>query len=482
MRVGVGRVDSAPNNSRVYSPVEAKFLPALGKLRIGSPSTDGIVAVGVEKRQLDEESKKEPEKPLTKLARLTSAPEQMSDLLLKDLPDDIIDEVMEQLAKTDCKSVPNLCAVNKRFGKLCKEANIVFWVLLLKNNRWVHMYFFNVMYHNRFEIDALSLKDMFAVCCRIDASPWDEKSSPDVDWIRIYEAATSFLQVENHNFNILTDIEMQEILGDGGKPFVNFKDFAAFVDAIVSPHVPDTTKTILLNIGSNTIEENNLVSLYLLRMHHQERLVDWPCVYAPGGLTPSLYRRGQIAGGYSILRRRPVQQDMNLLMELKRETKVIENDYFKGANLTGLICVLPPNVEVIKEGAFEGANLSLEMFPRKLESIQKNAFKESALICDSLPQTLKHIGESAFENCGQVTFKNLPESIVTIGKRAFYYCLLVRFANVQESTEIGDKAFAGCPALSIEFLQRLVDYRKGNAIEDRQLSRLEDEWRRLSAS
>ena len=379
--------------------------------------------------------------------------------LLEELPPELQVLVAAHVASGDCEAIQALCSIDSRFVALCDASNDAFWTACLEFNGWSLVARFKSLYETRLQTSRkMSAKEVFAVCCRIGASKWDTSATFGVDSTRVEQSAERFLTFEKHDFDQLPKLHRPKNTPES--PFVRFDDFAAFLDAVLSPLVPEETKECLLNVNMpvgmtrdrHWEERRQLSRLYLLRLYYCERLLTWPCIFAPGGHTPFKFYTGQALDCLGF------EEPTRSLKRLSRDTTVIEEFQFCGENLSLLICVLPRELKRIEKTAFLHTVLELDMLPESLEFIGKLAFSKSTLRCRKLPEGLKHIGDGAFKGCDNVAFEVLPDSVESIGK----------------------EAFANCPSLPIQFLRQLWERNFQNAIGRSEWDRLHNPQHSLS--
>ena len=95
-----------------------------------------------------------------------------------------------------------------------------------------------------------------------------------------------------------------------------------------------------------------------------------------------------------------------------------------------------------------GALTSVDL-PEGLTEIGSSAFSNcTALTAIRLPAALRTVGASAFNNCIALTAVTLPDSVASVGGAAFQYCSALTSLEMAGSAAIGQRAFAGCTALS----------------------------------
>ena len=153
------------------------------------------------------------------------------------------------------------------------------------------------------------------------------------------------------------------------------------------------------------------------------------------------------------------------------KVKKIGRYAFSGTMLSGAL-VIPDDVEVIEEGAFQSTNISSLELPHHLKTIGHGAFSDCSSLSGGLylPETLESLGSSAFSNCkllsgplaipseikeipsscfsscgfnGDLT---IPEGVIKVGSYAFSWCsqLNGRLSLPISLKEIGGSAFSGC--------------------------------------
>lgn len=125
----------------------------------------------------------------------------------------------------------------------------------------------------------------------------------------------------------------------------------------------------------------------------------------------------------------------------------VENkDIFDG------IVIIPNNIRVIGDGAFEGKKrLKIIVLPKNLKIIGKKAFKNcTGLKSINLPNTLEDIGAGAFLGATSLKKIKLPKKISKLNDEVFSYCTNLKHINFpQNLTEIGNSTFLNCESLKI---------------------------------
>ena len=110
--------------------------------------------------------------------------------------------------------------------------------------------------------------------------------------------------------------------------------------------------------------------------------------------------------------------------------------------------VLPQNLTIIPENAFNGSAIVSILIPNSVESIGNKAFYWcSSLASVSLPMSLTSIGDSAFSGCSAMACDLiLPAKLQTIGQYAFNACSkLTGSLTIPDSVvSLGEYAFSKC--------------------------------------
>ncbi len=120
--------------------------------------------------------------------------------------------------------------------------------------------------------------------------------------------------------------------------------------------------------------------------------------------------------------------------------------FFVNASVTGELS-LPNTVTEIAAYAFAASKVSKVIFNENLEIIGEGAFKNAQVITVQFTgEKVKSIPDSAFEK-SWLTEINLPVSVLSIGADAFAGSAIHTFKG-DGLTEIGDRAFTGCNALT----------------------------------
>lgn len=106
-------------------------------------------------------------------------------------------------------------------------------------------------------------------------------------------------------------------------------------------------------------------------------------------------------------------------------------------------------VTTIGEYAFSDCtSLTAVTIPEGVTCIEMWAFGYcTSLVSVSIPESIVSIGASAFDSCTILSDADIPEGVISIGSYAFNKCAIASVEISQNVTEIGFRAFAGCPEL-----------------------------------
>lgn len=126
-------------------------------------------------------------------------------------------------------------------------------------------------------------------------------------------------------------------------------------------------------------------------------------------------------------------------------TKIGDSAFFNCKNLTQIM--LPEGVDEIGDFAFFNCkSLRQIVLPKGVTRIGKSAFEYCKSLTEiTLSEGLTEIGIEAFRNCVHLKRIEIPDSVVKIGAFAFQNCINLETIFVESTTEIGIKAFEGCP-------------------------------------
>ncbi|MDE6075181.1 MAG: leucine-rich repeat domain-containing protein, partial [Clostridia bacterium] len=153
---------------------------------------------------------------------------------------------------------------------------------------------------------------------------------------------------------------------------------------------------------------------------------------------------------------------------------VIGPNAFSGSVMAdGVDTIALTGITKIGAGAFYGLEGLKEItLPGELTEIADNAFAGTSLETITIPAGVKKIGANAFANCSNlatinfesgsqleeigarafqrtaITSLDLPESVKKIGNEAFWRSANLTEVNIPAVTEMGQRAFALCPALT----------------------------------
>lgn len=145
--------------------------------------------------------------------------------------------------------------------------------------------------------------------------------------------------------------------------------------------------------------------------------------------------------------------------------------YYQGTMPEAYTAIIPENVTVINENAFNGyKNLIAVGFNEHITHIGDYAFKGcSNMGFITLPWDLVSIGDGAFLSCtGKVGPLIITNAVTTIGKYAFGYCTgITKLAIGKSVKRIAPSAFSGCSNVTaIEWNAIHYDDSKDSFAED----------------
>ena len=129
----------------------------------------------------------------------------------------------------------------------------------------------------------------------------------------------------------------------------------------------------------------------------------------------------------------------------------IENGVLKKYNGHDEWVIIPDNVSVIGEGAFERNKVVESIsFPKSLKNIEKKAFA----YCDNLDGVsfksecqLESIGVASFYGCEKMRCFNMPDTVSKIDNYAFAQCKNIMEISLPNITTVPFGAFEGCENL-----------------------------------
>ena len=143
--------------------------------------------------------------------------------------------------------------------------------------------------------------------------------------------------------------------------------------------------------------------------------------------------------------------------KLEAKASVIPPYWYEGLDADEF--VVPENVKIIANNAFEYSNIKKIIFNERLETIGANASKSSNLgeIVQPEVNNLKEIGEYAFQGCRFQKFK-LPVGFTEIKPNSFQSCSMLEEMDIPHTvTRIGGYAFYGCHRLKFSGLSENLD-------------------------
>ncbi len=123
-------------------------------------------------------------------------------------------------------------------------------------------------------------------------------------------------------------------------------------------------------------------------------------------------------------------------------------------NCCGLADVaFPPCLLAIGESTFAGtSSLSSIILPDNLSVIGDRAFQYSNIDEVSIPANTESIGRYAFANCNNLMSVIIDGENPTLGEGVFFYCSKLYSLSFKRQTEIPDLAYAGTDALNLKTL------------------------------
>lgn len=125
--------------------------------------------------------------------------------------------------------------------------------------------------------------------------------------------------------------------------------------------------------------------------------------------------------------------------------------------------VIPGNVRLITNNAFEKTNIQSVVISNTVEAIYDNAFlncKELKTVSFADNSIITSIGKNAFSNCTSLTTISLPTSIVEIQEYAFYRCINLQSIDLSfdNINKISAHCFEACNSLSnVKFSNTLTE-------------------------
>ena len=107
--------------------------------------------------------------------------------------------------------------------------------------------------------------------------------------------------------------------------------------------------------------------------------------------------------------------------------------------------VIPADVKIIGESAFNSSGITSLVLPHGVTSIELGAFSACrALTSIVIPNTVTYIASDAFQLCEALTSIEIPGSVKSIGDMAFSRSGIASLKICNGVTEIGEYAFSAC--------------------------------------
>ena len=107
--------------------------------------------------------------------------------------------------------------------------------------------------------------------------------------------------------------------------------------------------------------------------------------------------------------------------------------------------IIPSDVTIIGEKAFENAMLKELSLPASIKTIENRAFANSTLEKINFPEGLETIGKEAFCGCSSLSKLLLPKTTINIEAKAFTECKELPEVIIPENViSVGDEAFSYC--------------------------------------
>jgi hypothetical protein len=105
------------------------------------------------------------------------------------------------------------------------------------------------------------------------------------------------------------------------------------------------------------------------------------------------------------------------------------------------------NLQIIKDEAFNGSNLSQIMIPEGVTHIGYQAFYLTAIVSIVIPDSVKTMGSGTFSSCRNLLDVTLSKNLTSIPRRAFQYTNLQCIIIPEGIKSIDERAFAHCDKL-----------------------------------
>lgn len=100
--------------------------------------------------------------------------------------------------------------------------------------------------------------------------------------------------------------------------------------------------------------------------------------------------------------------------------------------------ILPEDLEIIGQGAFEDSAISSIVFPKKLKKIYDYAFRSCVnLVSITIPESIEYIGTGTFDGCSNLKTVNMPVKEI-------------KYGNITG-------AFENCPRLTLKEQKKIKD-------------------------
>ncbi len=133
---------------------------------------------------------------------------------------------------------------------------------------------------------------------------------------------------------------------------------------------------------------------------------------------------------------------------LSEAVEVIGAGAFENAGLTEIVFAESNKVTAIPAAAFENSKLTKILLPDNVISIGADAFAGSALYLFR-GNGVKEIGDRAFAGCNALTSINLADGVEVMGERVFANCLSLEQVVMPSVRELGKQTFVGATKLSL---------------------------------